>query len=81
MEGKGAPPSYYGAIYIHIIHGTEMAMAIFGGMNLGATILATSLCVRAGAQQQCPEGNPDLGPLLSRWAGHLFRHALLGTPI
>lgn len=60
VVGKGDLPSYYWAIYIHIIHGTEMTMAAFGDMNLGATTLATSLCVRADTQQ-FPEGNSDLG--------------------
>lgn len=64
---------------MHIIHETEMVTAMLGGVNVGATILVTGLCVLTDIQQ-FPEGNrgcghrSSLGPLLSRWGGHLFGH-------
>ena len=66
VVGEGFNPlwehflSYDGAAHIRIMQEVEMTMVLFGGINLGATVLATGVCVKADPWP-FPEGNLGLG--------------------
>ena len=48
------------------MHETEMTKVLFGGINLGATVLVTTLGVKVDTQQ-FPEGNLGLGHRFPAW--------------